>query len=112
MAIRKKDVRSLGTGASGSPASSNPGPRRARPADGRARIGVSGWVYPHWTGAFFPEGVTLARRLAYVGRHFSSVEINGTFYSLKRPEVFERWRSEVPPGFVFAVKASRYYTHM
>jgi uncharacterized protein YecE (DUF72 family) len=73
---------------------------------------VSGWVYPHWSGTFFPEGVSLARRLAYVGEHFSSVEINGTFYSLKRPAVFDRWRSEVPPSFVFAVKASRYYTHM
>ncbi|MEZ0229633.1 MAG: DUF72 domain-containing protein [Planctomycetota bacterium] len=79
---------------------------------GQARIGVSGWVYPHWSGTFFPEGVSQAARLAHIGRHFSSVEINGTFYSLKRPAVFEKWRSEVPASFVFAVKASRYYTHM
>jgi len=75
-------------------------------------VGVSGWVYPHWSGSYFPEDVSLARRLAYIGRHFSSVEINGTFYSMKRPNVFEQWRAEVPPSFVFAVKASRYYTHM
>lgn len=73
---------------------------------------MSGWVYDHWSGTFFPEGLSAAKRLGYIGRHFSSVEINGTFYSLKRPGVFEKWRSEVPADFVFAVKASRYYTHM
>jgi uncharacterized protein YecE (DUF72 family) len=79
---------------------------------GVVRIGVSGWLYPGWRGAFYPKGLPQKRELAYVGAEFPTVEVNGTFYSLKRPADFARWYGETPKGFVFAVKGSRYITHM
>jgi uncharacterized protein YecE (DUF72 family) len=79
---------------------------------GRVLVGTSGWIYPHWKGRFYPEGLAHARQLAWLATHFPSVEVNGTFYSLARPEAFARWRAEVPAGFVFALKGSRYITHM
>ena len=74
-------------------------------------IGLSGYVYQHWKGAFYPEGLAQRRWLTYCGQFFQSLELNGTFYSLKSPSIFRRWRSEVPQGFLFAVKGSRYITH-
>jgi uncharacterized protein YecE (DUF72 family) len=79
---------------------------------GHIRIGLSGWNYPRWRGAFYPRGLRQKDELAYAGRLFDTTEINGTFYSLKRPEHFARWREAVPEGFLFAVKGSRYITHM
>jgi uncharacterized protein YecE (DUF72 family) len=76
------------------------------------RIGISGWRYRGWRGVFYPEGLVQRRELEYAGAHFDSVEINGTFYGLQRPERFERWRDATPEGFVFAIKGSRYLTHM
>src|SRR5438128_543288 len=76
------------------------------------RIGISGWRYEPWRGVFYPEGLPHRRELEYCGQHFSTVEINGSFYSLQRPEYYESWYAETPPGFVFAVKGSRYITHM
>jgi len=76
------------------------------------RIGTSGWLYPHWNGRFYPPGLPARLRLPFLAAHFRSVEINGTFYSLKRPPCFSAWRASVPPGFDFAIKASRYITHM
>ena len=76
------------------------------------RIGISGWRYEPWRGVFYPEGLPHRRELEYCGQHFSTVEINGSFYSLQRPEYYEAWYAETPPGFVFAVKGSRYITHM
>jgi uncharacterized protein YecE (DUF72 family) len=81
-------------------------------ARGRALVGTSGWTYPHWRGVFYPEGLPARRRLAHLASRFPTVEVNGTFYSLTRPETCDRWRAEVPPSFIFAVKASRYITHM
>ena len=72
------------------------------------RIGISGWRYEPWRGVFYPEGLPHRRELEYCGQHFSTVEINGSFYSLQRPEYYESWYAETPPGFVFAVKGSRY----
>ncbi|MBX3172753.1 MAG: DUF72 domain-containing protein [Candidatus Eremiobacteraeota bacterium] len=74
-------------------------------------IGLSGYVYQHWKGAFYPEGLAQRRWLGYCGQFFQSLELNGTFYSLKSPSIFRRWRSEVPQDFLFAVKGSRYITH-
>ncbi|MGN8027075.1 DUF72 domain-containing protein [Microbacterium sp. 22242] len=86
---------------------------RARPgAQGRARVGVSGWRYARWRGDFYPAGLAQARELEYIGQRFSSVELNGSFYALQRPASYQRWRDSVPDGFVFAVKGSRYVTHM
>jgi uncharacterized protein YecE (DUF72 family) len=61
---------------------------------------------------WYPEGLAQRRELAFCGRHFPTVEINGSFYSLQRPEYYDQWYRETPPGFVFAVKGSRYITHL
>ena len=79
---------------------------------GRIRIGISGWRYAGWRGHFYPKGLAQRRELEFAAKTFSSVEINGTFYSLQRPSSFERWASETPSDFVFAVKGGRFITHM
>jgi uncharacterized protein YecE (DUF72 family) len=76
------------------------------------RIGISGWRYEPWRGVFYPEGLPQRRELEFCAAHFPTVEINGSFYSLQRPEYYQAWHDETPPGFVFAVKGSRYLTHM
>jgi uncharacterized protein YecE (DUF72 family) len=76
------------------------------------RIGISGWRYDPWRKVFYPEGLPQRRELEFCGRHFPTVEINGSFYSLQRPEYYEQWYDETPEGFLFAVKGSRYITHM
>ena len=76
------------------------------------RIGISGWRYEPWRGVFYPDGLPHRRELEYAARHFPTVEINGSFYSLQRPEYYEQWYRDTPPGFLFAVKGSRYITHM
>ncbi|HEX6265663.1 MAG TPA: DUF72 domain-containing protein [Burkholderiales bacterium] len=76
------------------------------------RVGISGWRYAPWRGVFYPRDLAQRRELEYCGLHFPTVEINGSFYSLQRPEYYEAWYRETPPGFVFAVKGSRYITHM
>jgi uncharacterized protein YecE (DUF72 family) len=76
------------------------------------RIGVSGWRYAGWRGDFYPTGLRQEDELTHVGERMTSVEINGSFYSLQRPTSYQRWRSSVPEDFVFAVKGSRYVTHM
>jgi uncharacterized protein YecE (DUF72 family) len=82
------------------------------PTAGRAYIGISGYDYKPWRARFYPNDLPARRWLEYASRHFNSVEINGTFYSLKSPAVFERWAAETPPrGFVFAVKGGRFITH-
>lgn len=82
------------------------------PKPGTVRIGISGWTYAPWRGVFYPKALPRKQELSYAARHFRSIEINGTFYGLQRPESFARWRDETPDGFVFAVKGSRYITHM
>lgn len=78
----------------------------------RVRIGISGWRYARWRGTFYPTGLAQRRELAYAGRCFPSVEINGSFYSLQRPESYQSWHDETPDDFVFAVKGPRFVTHM
>lgn len=79
---------------------------------GKVRIGISGWRYAPWRGKFYPEGLRQADELSFAAGKFSTIEINGTFYSLQRPEFFARWREETPRDFVFAVKGARFITHM
>jgi uncharacterized protein YecE (DUF72 family) len=79
---------------------------------GRVRVGTSGWLYPRWRGDFYPRDLVRGGELAYLGARLSTVEVNGTFYSLTRPTVCEAWRRQVPREFLFAVKGSRYITHM
>src|SRR4051794_28441739 len=77
-----------------------------------ARIGISGWVYPNWRQNFYPKGLAHKKELTYAAEHLTSIEINGTFYSLQRPTSFARWHDETPDDFVFAVKGPRFITHM
>ncbi len=79
---------------------------------GTIRIGISGWTYAPWRGVFYPKDLPQARELAYAARQFRSIEINGTFYRLQRPQSFIRWREATPEGFVFSLKAPRYITHV
>jgi uncharacterized protein YecE (DUF72 family) len=77
------------------------------------RVGCSGWNYAHWRhGVFYPERCPPARWLRYYAQHFDTVELNNTFYRLPRTSAVARWVAESPPGFVFAVKVSRYVTHI
>lgn len=78
----------------------------------RIRVGISGWTYPGWRGDFYPEGLVHRRELEYASGRLSSIEINGSFYSLQRPTSYARWRDETPDDFVFAVKGGRFITHM
>jgi uncharacterized protein YecE (DUF72 family) len=77
-------------------------------------IGTSGWVYPHWVGPFYPPGFPLRDWLPYYAQRFPTVEINRSFYRLPTYEQFHAWAEQTAshPGFLFAVKASRYITHM
>ena len=79
---------------------------------GELRIGISGWRYPGWRGKFYPKGLPHRRELEYASHAFNSVEINGSFYSLQRPSSYQRWHSETPDDFLFAVKGGRFITHM
>ncbi len=79
---------------------------------GQVHIGVSGWRYTPWRGHFYPKGLPQARELAHAATQFPSLELNGSFYSLQRPSSYAQWAAQTPPGFVFAVKGSRYITHM
>jgi uncharacterized protein YecE (DUF72 family) len=79
---------------------------------GSVRIGISGWRYEPWRNVFYPRGLRQRDELAFASRMLATIEINGSFYSLQRPESYAAWHDETPPGFVFAVKGSRYITHM
>ena len=79
---------------------------------GQVRIGISGWTYKPWRGVFYPQGLAHKRELQYASAQFDSIEINGTFYGLQRPSSFESWAAETPGNFAFAIKGSRYITHM
>jgi uncharacterized protein YecE (DUF72 family) len=79
----------------------------------KAYIGTSGWNYRHWwNGEFYPKELKPTRWLGYFVQHFDTVEVNNSFYRLPSTETFEAWRKQVPSGFVFAVKASRFLTHI
>jgi len=75
-------------------------------------IGTSGWQYDHWQGPFYPEQLPKQSFLAHYGQQFQTVEINNTFYQLPAAKTLANWQALVPDDFVFAVKASRYITHM
>ena len=76
-------------------------------------IGTSGWHYKHWLGGvFYPAGTPPAQMFEFYARHFDTVEINNSFYHLPSAQTFDNWRESSPPKFLFAVKASRFITHM
>jgi uncharacterized protein YecE (DUF72 family) len=78
----------------------------------RIRIGISGWRYPPWRGRFYPRDLPQRCELAFASCQVDTIEINGSFYSLQRPDSFRRWHDETPDDFVFAVKGARFITHM
>ena len=83
-----------------------------RAAPGSLRVGCSGWQYAHWRGDFYPSGLPAARWLERYAETFDTVEVNNTFYRLPEAKVFAGWARRTPADFLFAVKASRYLTHM
>jgi uncharacterized protein YecE (DUF72 family) len=82
------------------------------PSEGRVRVGISGWSYAGWRGDFYPKGLVQRRELAYAAERLTSIEINGSFYSLQRPTSYATWREQTPDDFVFAVKGGRFITHL
>ncbi|TKJ69804.1 DUF72 domain-containing protein [Pseudomonas sp. CFBP13508] len=75
-------------------------------------IGISGWRYAPWRGDFYPKGLAQKRELQFASRAVNSIEINGSFYALQRPERYAQWYAETPDDFVFSVKAPRFITHV
>lgn len=78
----------------------------------KTRIGISGWRYSPWRGVFYPKDLVQRDELAFASRAFPTIEINGSFYSLQRPQSYRQWHDATPRGFVFAVKGPRFITHM
>ncbi|MEY2492813.1 MAG: hypothetical protein QOH24_1764 [Verrucomicrobiota bacterium] len=76
------------------------------------RVGISGWNYKGWRGVFYPKGLPQRQELEFASCALNSIEINGSFYSLQRPESYRRWHGETPAGFLFSVKGARFITHM
>jgi len=75
-------------------------------------IGTSGYIYPHWEGIFYPENWPKSKKLEYYCQHFDTVELNNTFYRLPGEKAFESWYKRTPKNFIFAVKVSRFITHV
>ncbi len=80
-------------------------------AGAKIRIGVGGWTYEPWRGAFYPKGLAQKRELEYASAKLTSIEINGTYYGSQKPESFAKWHDETPDDFVFSLKATRYATN-
>src|SRR3989440_2049348 len=76
------------------------------------RVGTSGWSYPHWRKRFYPEKLPAREHFTFYASHFDTVELNNSFYRQPTRERFEAWAGQSPEGFVFAVKGSRYVTHI
>ncbi len=82
------------------------------PAECAIHVGTSGWHYKQWLGDFYPEKFAPAKMFPWYAREFDTVEINNCFYRLPEEKTFQSWRDLAPPGFIFAVKASRFITHI
>ena len=80
--------------------------------DSQIRIGIAGWRYDGWRGAFYPEDLPQRRELEFASQRLNSIELNGSFYSLQRPKSFQQWSAETPDDFVFSVKGTRFITHI
>jgi uncharacterized protein YecE (DUF72 family) len=78
---------------------------------GRIYIGIGGWNFEPWRGAFYPKGLPQSKELEYASSHLTSIEINATFYGSQKPESFRKWAATVPDGFVFSVKGPRFATN-
>jgi len=78
------------------------------PKTGKIYVGIGGWTFAPWRGVFYPKGLPHAKELTYASERLTSIEVNGTFYRAQKPATFRKWASEVPPGFVFALKGPRF----
>jgi len=78
---------------------------------GTIRTGIGGWTFDPWDDSFYPSDLPKKRQLDYASRQLTAIEVNGTYYSSQKPATFAKWASEVPEGFVFSLKASRYCTN-
>jgi len=78
---------------------------------GTIRTGIGGWTFEPWEGTFYPEKLAKKRQLEYAASNLRAIEVNGTYYGSQKPETFAKWASDVPDGFVFSLKASRYVTN-
>src|SRR5688572_3233320 len=85
---------------------------RLTAAERQLRVGCSGWQYKHWRGDFYPEALASTRWFTHYAERFDTVEINNTFYRLPLDGTFAKWRHQAPPRFLYALKASRFLTHM
>jgi uncharacterized protein YecE (DUF72 family) len=79
---------------------------------GQIRIGMSGWRYDEWRGTFYPEGLVQRRELEFASRQLNSIELNGTFYSMQKPQSYLLWTKETPDDFVFSIKGTQFITHV
>lgn len=79
---------------------------------GKIFIGTSGWFYPHWQGVFYPKELSSKHKLRYFSKYFKTTEVNYSFYCLPKPSTYQNWYSQTPEDFLFAVKASRFITHI
>jgi uncharacterized protein YecE (DUF72 family) len=77
----------------------------------RIYVGIGGWTFEPWRGTFYPEGLPHAKELGYAAERLTSIEVNGTFYRTQAPATYRKWASEVPDGFVFSLKGSRFVTN-
>lgn len=78
---------------------------------GTIRTGIGGWTFEPWEGTFYPDKLTKKRQLEHASRQLTAIEVNGTYYGSQKPETFAKWASEVPDGFIFSLKASRFVTN-
>jgi uncharacterized protein YecE (DUF72 family) len=78
---------------------------------GTIRTGIGGWTFDPWEGTFYPEKLAKKRQLEFASRELTAIEVNGTYYGSQKPETFAKWASEVPDGFIFSLKASRFTTN-
>jgi uncharacterized protein YecE (DUF72 family) len=114
--VKKPAAKTPATRASSATAAASPSPPAAKPAvaaqgSGHIYIGVGGWTFAPWRGVFYPDKLPQAKELEYAGSKLTSIEINGTYYGSQKPESFRKWAREVPDGFVFSVKGSRFTTN-
>jgi uncharacterized protein YecE (DUF72 family) len=88
------------------------GRERRGTTPGRVRVGISGWNYPPWRGVFYPPGLPQRLELEHAASVLTTIEINGSFYALQKPESYRDWHDRTPDDFVFSVKGGRFVTHM
>jgi len=75
-------------------------------------IGTSGWIYSHWNKIFYPENLNSQEKLRFYAKHFSTTEINYSFYHLPKASTYQKWYQATPKGFLFAPNVSRFITHI